>query len=82
MTSAQTPNKTKRSTSFSIRSIFAITTVCAAAAVSVGYLYRAANGDLDEIGPFVIFTAVSPLALMVLMSWAFKVSNWIIRKSN
>jgi hypothetical protein len=73
------PTQSKRSTSFSIRSIFVITTVCAAGAVSLGYLWRAANGDADEIGPFVIATAVSPLALMVIMSWTFRLANWIGR---
>lgn len=65
-----------RSTTFTIRSIFVITTVFAAGAVSMGYLFRAANGNSDEIGPFVVITMLMPLALMVAMSWTFRIVKW------
>ena len=65
-----------RSTSFTIRSIFVITTVFVATAVSLGYLLRAANGNSDEIGPFVVLTMLMPLALMVAMSWFFRIGRW------
>lgn len=71
------PSNSNRSLTFTIRSIFVITTVFAAGAVSLGYLWRAANGKSEEIGPFVIITMVMPLALMVIMSWAFRISRWI-----
>ena len=71
-----------RSTSFTIRSIFVITTVFAAAAVSLGYLYRAADGDSDEIGPFVIVTMLMPLALMGVMSWIFRIGHWYEKWKN
>jgi len=66
-----------RPTSFTIRSIFVITTVFAAGAVSLGYLFRAANGNSEEIGPFVMITMLMPLALMVVMSWAFRIFRWV-----
>jgi len=66
-----------RSTTFTIRSIFVITTVFAAGAVSLGYLFRAANGNSEEIGPFVIITMLMPLALMVVMSWTFRIAKWL-----
>ena len=69
-----------RSLTFTIRSIFVITTVFAAGAVSLGYLWRGANGKSDEIGPFVIITMVMPLALMVTMSWVFRISRWLEKR--
>ena len=66
-----------RSTTFTIRSIFVITTVFAAGAVSLGYLFRAANGNSEEIGPFVVITMLMPLALMVAMSWTFRLAKWL-----
>ena len=76
MSSAKPKPTRARSTSFTIRSIFVITTVFAGGAVSLGYLFRAANGNSDEIGPFVIVTMLMPLALMVVMSWAFRIFRW------
>jgi len=77
----QKPSRT-RSTTFTIRSIFVITTVFAAGAVSLGYLFRAANGNKDEIGPFVIITMLMPLALMVVMSWTFRIVKWFGKSKN
>ncbi len=54
-----------------------IMVVAAAAAVSVAHLFRAANGELSEIGPFVLVTAVSPLLLLIVVSWTFKIVAWI-----
>ncbi len=62
---------------FSIRSTLVITTVFAAGALSVGHLVRAANGDLSEVGPFVVITAMTPMLLMVAMSWGFRFSRWV-----
>ena len=42
----------------------------------MGYLFRAANGKSEEIGPFVIITMVMPLALMITMSWTFRIVKW------
>ena len=69
-----------QSTKFSIRSIFVITTVFAGGAVSLGYLFRAANGNSDEIGPFVIITMIMPLGLMIAMSWTFRIIKWWDKK--
>lgn len=44
--------------------------------MSLGYLFRAANGSSDEIGPFVVITMLMPLALMVVMSWTFRIVKW------
>ncbi|QEG21462.1 hypothetical protein [Mariniblastus fucicola] len=80
--SGTNPNPTRpRTATFTIRSIFVITTVFAAAAVSLGYLFRAANGNSDEIGPFVIYTMLMPLALMVAMSWTFRIAKWFKKRS-
>lgn len=76
MSSANEKTPRARSTTFTIRSIFVITTVFAAGAVSLGYLFRAANGKSDEIGYFVVITMLMPLALMVAMSWTFKIAKW------
>lgn len=70
-------NQSRPSIKFSIRSIFVITTVFAAAAVSLGYLFRGASGKTGEIGYFVIVTMVMPLAMMVAMSWGFRVVKWL-----
>ena len=76
------PKSTRtRSTTFTIRSIFVITTVFAAAAVSLGYLFRAANGSSDEIGYFVVYTMIAPLALMVGMSWTFRIAKWYTKRN-
>jgi len=42
----------------------------------MGYLFRAANGKSEEIGPFVVITMIMPLALMVAMSWTFRIVKW------
>jgi len=80
MSSANPKSPRTRSTTFTIRSIFVITTVFAASAVSFGYLFRAANGNTDEIGPFVVITMIMPLALMVAMSWTFRIAKWFNKK--
>ncbi len=76
MSSTNHKSPQSRSTTFTIRSIFVITTVFAAGAVSLGYLFRAANGKSEEIGPFVVITMIMPLALMVGMSWTFRIAKW------
>lgn len=77
MSSGNQKSSKARSTTFTIRSIFVITTVFAAGAVSFGYLFRAANGNSNEIGPFVVITMLMPLALMVAMSWTFRIAKWL-----
>ena len=77
MSSGKQQPPATRSTTFTIRSIFVITTVFAAGAVSFGYLFRAANGNSNEIGPFVVITMLMPLALMVAMSWTFRIAKWL-----
>ena len=69
----------KRSTTFSLRSILVIMTVAATAAFCFGNLFKAAAGDPKDIGPFVISTAVAPLALMVAVSWTLRIWNWLTR---
>ena len=46
----------------------------------MGYLFRAANGKSEEIGPFVIITMVMPLALMITMSWTFRIVKWLDKR--
>lgn len=76
MSSVENP-KRKANFRFSIRSVLVITTVFAAGALSVGHLWRAANGDATEVGPFVVTTALTPMVLMVVMSWGFRFARWI-----
>jgi uncharacterized membrane protein YhdT len=72
---------TRTSASFSVTSIFVLTAVFAAVAASLAHLWRAAQGDYDEIGWFVIVTAMSPLVLLVLASLMFQIfrqlGKWI-----
>ena len=76
MSSAEN-TKPKSNFRFSIRSILVITTVFAAGALSAGHLWRAANGDISEVGPFVVTTALTPMVLMVVMSWGFRIARWM-----
>ena len=69
----------RRSTTFSLRSVLVIMTVAATAAFCFGNLFQAAAGDPKDIGPFVISTAVAPLALMVAVSWTLRIWNWVSR---
>ena len=61
---------------FSIVSILVLTAVFAASAASLAHLWRAANGDYEEIGRFVIVTAMSPTLLLVVASVVFQVMRW------
>jgi len=84
MSSGNQKTPRARSTTFTIRSIFVITTVFAAAAVSLGYLFRAANGgpgEAGEVGYFVVYTMIAPLALMVAMSWTFRITKWYSKRN-
>lgn len=63
----------------SIKSIMVITLVFAAAAVSLGHLYRASQGDKSEIGLFVVVTAMMPMLVLVGASWFFKLFGRFIR---
>lgn len=57
---------------FTIRSMMVITLIVAVAAAAAGRLYIAANGQIEEIGPFVIATSMAPLGLMILIHWFFR----------
>lgn len=61
---------------FSITSMLVLTAVFAAVAASLAHLVRAASGDDEEIGWFVIVNAMSPLLLLVLASLAFQIMRW------
>lgn len=63
-------------------SILVTTTVFAAAATSLGNLYNAANGNPEEIGSFVVITAMLPMAMLVAASTFFRVLNWFLRSTN
>ncbi|MFT7633552.1 MAG: hypothetical protein ACI87E_004609 [Mariniblastus sp.] len=74
---ADEPNQPKRATRqqgrFSIMSVMVVTAVFAASALSLGQLFRAAQGDKNEIGQFVIVTAMLPMVALVVASWFFKI---------
>ncbi len=59
-------------------SIMVVTAVFAASAASLGHLYRAAQGNQDEVGQFVIVTAMLPMVVLVGASWFFKIFKRII----
>jgi len=71
----------RRSNTYSLRSILVIMTVAATAAFCFGNLFQAAAGDPIDIGPFVVVTAVAPLALMVAVSWTLGIWNWVSRRN-
>ena len=56
-----------------------ITAVFAAAAMSLGHLYRAAQGNTSEIGQFVVITAMLPMIVLVGASWFFKIFGRFIK---
>ncbi len=70
------PQKTQAQ--FSFRSVLIIVAVCAAVAASLAHLWRAANGDQQEIGQFVVITAMSPLLLLVVASWVFRFARYFL----
>lgn len=72
------PARRKR-TVFSIKSIMVITAVFAAAAVSMGHLWRAAHGDQAEIGHFAVLNAMLPMLVLVAASWFFKIFGRFIK---
>ena len=64
---------------FSIKSIMVITVVFAAAAVSMGHLWRAANGDKSEIGHFAVLNAILPMLIVVVASLFFKIFGRLVK---
>ena len=72
------PKSTKQRGRYSIMSIMVVTAVFAASAASLGHLYRAAQGNQDEVGQFVIVTAMLPMVVLVGASWFFKIFKRII----
>ena len=62
---------------FSIKAILVFMTVFAAGAASLAHLVRASiSGEPNDIGIFVLTTTITPMAVMVAVSWFF----WIARK--
>lgn len=54
---------------FTIRSIMMITVILAVASAGIGQLYRAMNGQIEDVGPFVIVSSMAPLGLMIVIYW-------------
>ena len=76
----ETPLKSRKSKSsmrFSIRSMMILTTVMAAAATGAGHLWRAANGQDNEIAVFVMVTTMAPLGVMIAVSWMYQLFKFI-----
>ena len=69
----------RKRTVFSIKSIMVITAVFAAAAVSMGHLWRAAHGDQSEIGHFAVLNAMLPMLVLVAASWFFRIFGRLIK---
>lgn len=62
-----------------IRTMMVLTAVFASTAASFGYLYRASNGNGEEIGQFVIMTAMMPLLILVGAYWTLKIARQLTR---
>ena len=62
-----------------IRAIMVLTAVFASTAASFGYLWRASSGDGEEIGQFVIMTAMMPLLILVGAYWTLKIARRMTR---
>jgi hypothetical protein len=72
--------KAPRSGTFSIKSFLVLVSVFAATGVSLGHLYRAANGGgQGEVGQFIILTAMLPMIVLVGASWFFKIFGTFIK---
>ena len=76
---ASDPQPSAKRTVFSIKSIMVITAVFAAAAVSMGNLWRAAHGNQNEIGHFAVLNAMLPMLVLVAASWFFKIFGGLIK---
>ena len=64
---------------FSIKAILVFMTVFAAGAASLAHLVRASiSGEPNDIGVFVLTTTITPMAVMVAVSWFF----WLSGKLN
>ena len=63
---------TKRKSQYSIRLIMVVTVIIAVASAGLGQLYRAANGHVEDIGPFIIITSMAPLGVMIALNWLFR----------
>lgn len=68
----QTPANGQKPNQFSIRLIMVITVIAAVASAGLGQLYRAANGQVEDIGPFIIITSMAPLGVMIALNWIFR----------
>ena len=75
----QPRERAKKRTVFSIKSIMVITAVFAASAVSMGHLWRAAQGDQSEIGHFAVLNAMLPMLVLVAASWFFRIFGRFIK---
>lgn len=80
MTQAPEPTSHQRKP-ITIKSMLVLTAVFAAVAASLAHLYRAASGDVNEIGPFVITTAMTPLLMMVGTYWVLRIAKHVSRQS-
>ncbi len=57
---------------FTIRSIFVITIIMAVGSAGAGQLWRAVNGKIEDVGPFVIITSMAPLGVTVAVYWLMR----------
>jgi hypothetical protein len=77
--STEQPKTTKTHGRYSIMSIMVVTAVFAASAASMGHLYRAAQGEANEVGHFAVITAMLPMVMLVGASWFFKIFGRFIK---
>ena len=74
MTTPQNETQTGQlqSAQFSIRSIMVITLIMAVASTAMGQLWRVANGQVQDVGPFILVTSMAPLGVMIATYWLFR----------
>ena len=75
MSDQRTPENLNHSRSdyqFTIRSILVITLIMAVASAGLGQLWRAVNGQVEDVGPFVLVTCMAPLGVLIAVNWLFR----------
>lgn len=62
-------------TQFTIKSILVITLLMAITSTALGQLWRIANGQIQDVGPFVLVTSMAPLGVMICVYWLFRLTG-------
>ena len=68
--------------SFSIRTMNVLLFVAGFTAAAGSFLYKAAQGDTDQIRWFVPFVALMPMGLMIALYWVTWLTGKMARRKN